>query len=131
MKRIVLGLFIAALFGQTLFAQERIFHCSNQSFLVGSLELRLFEGELSVVRDSSAEACLLSEKDHGVFTVVNPESDNCFLMNLSRPDWERGLISIELRDELFRGRAGYMKVELDNSLADYGPETLKSFLYCR
>jgi len=82
------------------------------------------------------ESCQLkSIIDHSSLTYklrpVDPSLANCTLKNWSRPDTERQVIGIYVKSAFLEKGEGYVKLSLDNEFADYGPQRLTSFVYCR
>lgn len=75
-------------------------------------------------------SCELEEKQ-GALVPLAPEYEECRLKNLSRPDRKREVLGIKLGENVVSSGEGYIQLSLDNSFADYGPQKLTSFLYCR
>ncbi len=131
MVKSILLLFIFAA-SQFSMANEQVFTCSNQNFLRGSVELTFAEeGVIQIAKDRRLPNCTLESDAVGVYHPISLDHSNCFLVNLSRPDVERELVYIKEVEKLRERGAGYIRVGLDNSFAQYGPLVLTSFLYCR
>ena len=133
----VFSIIFFMLSAQVTMANSLIMHCDNNDFLVQPIALSLNHNglsynSLSIVKDENFPACelTLSQEAKSTFHPTNPESENCSLANLSRSNQQREIISVELLKNTSQGLSGYLKIELDNSFADYGPNSLKSFLYC-
>ena len=121
----ILGKFMKILlFLITLPLSAADYICSNDRFLSESIELT-FTG-----RSWFMNSCELEGMGEDL-RPIDPKAWECTLRNISRPNTDREVVKVQFGEEFRVTGEGYIRLSLDNSFADYGPQRMTSFLYCR
>ena len=137
MKITIAFLFYKLFLISTYSLEESItLNCHNQNFLSQEIRLDINEtaSESPLLRYRHLQGqdyCILKRDVHLQFKPINPYDDNCYLINKSRPQTKRKLIKMTVSESLKLNKRGYLKVKIDNSFAEYGPDALTSFIYCQ
>ena len=122
------------LFSVGLLASESYeqYSCESNRFFKSSIIVKTnFEDELFLKSYSINDDCFLIFDSASHRFIPDRFGSECTLRNWSRPDTDRDIKFISVNKGFELAKGGYLKISLDNSMAEYGPRELKSFIYCR
>lgn len=137
MLSLIKYLFVLQVFavGTTAPAEPIEFRCINRLFLKKEIHLRLEDNQWSVVDSNQSECPLdvvIPKKNSWLwFDADTDASTYCSANTKLRTRPKRQIMYIALSKSLQNHEDGYAQIEVDNSFAEYGTETIKTVLDCR